>query len=242
MIDRQTTGNASAIPSKVVFYPALIVFAACAVPTSLQPVSAESEPAPISVIHKKAVSIKDDQVDAAYHAYQSGNLDAARSDYAQVLQAYPDNRDAMLGLAACAVKEGDVKSALSLYRRIIRAFPQDDLSRAALIGLQRNRQGEPVIREMLLKQPGNSFLYMILGQLHAAQARWAEARQAFSAAHGIEPTNPVYTLNLAISLDRMRRRDEALSYYRATLKLVEQSTSDLDVRPVIRRIQSLRRP
>ncbi len=224
------------------FFPALIVFGACGVPTVLQSVGAESGPAPISVIRTEVAENKDDQANAAYHAYQAGNLDAAKSGYADVLQTYPDNRNAMLGLAACAVREGDIKTALSMYQRIIRAFPQDIFSRAALIGLQGDRQGEPVIRQLLSKQPDNPFLYVTLGQLLAAQTRWPEAQQAFSTAHRMEPANPVYTLNLAISLDRMGQREEALSYYRTTLKLVEAGASTLDIRPVIRRIQSLRRP
>ena len=224
------------------FFPALIVFGACTVSTVLQSVRAEPDPAPISVIRTEVAENKDDQANAAYRAYQAGNLDAAKSGYADVLQTYPDNRNAMLGLAACAVREGDIKTALSMYQRIIRAFPQDTFSRAALIGLQGDRQGEPVIRQLLSKQPDNPFLYVTLGQLLAAQTRWPEAQQAFSTAHRIDPANPVYALNLAISLDRMGHREEALSYYRATLKLVESGASELDIRPVIRRIQSLRRP
>ena len=227
---------------RAMFFPALIVFGICAFTTVLQPVRAEPDPAPISVKRSEVVENKDDQMNAAYRAYQDGNLDAAKSGYADVLQAYPDNRDAMLGLAACAVREGDVKSAVSMYQRIIRAFPQDALSRAALIGLLGNRQEEPVIRQLLSKQPDNPFLYVTLGQFLAVQTRWPEAQQAFSAAHRIDPANPVYALNLAISLDRMGRREEALNFYRTTLKLVESGASDLDIRPIIRRIHSLRRP
>ena len=235
-------GSASALWMGDLFVPALIVFGVCAISTVLQPVQAETDPAPISVIRTEVAEDMDDRVQAAYRAYQAGNLVAAKSGYTDVLSVYPDNRDAMLGLAACAVREGDIKSAVSMYLRIIRAFPQDALSRAALIGLQQNRQEEPVIRQLLSKQADNPFLYATLGKLLAAQTRWPEARQAFSAAHRIDPANPVYALNLAISLDRMGQRDEALSYYRATLKLVESGASDLDIRPVVRRIHSLRRP
>ena len=139
------------------FFPALIVFGACTVSTVLQSVRAEPDPAPISVIRTEVAENKDDQANAAYRAYQAGNLGAAKSGYADVLQTYPDNRNAMLGLAACAVREGDIKTALSMYQRIIRAFPQDTFSRAALIGLQGDRQGEPVIRQLLSKQPDNPF-------------------------------------------------------------------------------------
>ena len=243
MIDTQAPGEyAPETRLGCKFYPALVLFIACNAFPGFRPVWAEADSASINVIRSETGENRDGQLVAAYRAYRDGNLEAARHGYAQVLQAYPDNRDAMLGLAACAVRQGDVKSALTVYQRIIHAFPQDALSRAALIGLQRNRQGGPVIRELLSKQPDNPFLHAVMGRLQAEQARWAEARQSFSAAHRIDPANPVYTLNLAISLDRLGQREEALGYYRATLKLVEQDASDLDIRPVIRRIQSLRRP
>ena len=207
---------------------------------TIRPAFAEPDPGPIKVIRTEIDGNQENRLNAAYRAYQAGDIGAARAGYAEVLQAYPDNRDAMLGLAACAVVEGDMKSAVSMYRRILRAYPQDVLSRAALIGLQEDRQGEAVIREFLSRQPDEPYLHVVLGRLQAAQARWPEARRAFSNAQRIDPANPVYALNLAISLDRMGQGEEALEYYRATLKLVEQSASNLDIRPVIRRILALR--
>ena len=221
----------------------LLALLACCVgfvALTIRPALAEPDPGPIKVIRTEIDAGHENRLHAAYRAYQAGNIRTARSGYAGVLQAYPDNRDAMLGLAACAVVEGDVKSAASMYLRVLRAFPQDALSRAALIGLQEDRQGEDVIREFLSKQPDEPYLHVVLGRLQAAQARWPEARRAFSSAHRIDPANPVYALNLAISLDRMGEREEALEYYRVTLKLVEQGDSSLDIRPVIRRILALR--
>lgn len=112
----------------------------------------------------------------------------------------------------------------------------------APVELQQDRQGEAAIREMLARQPDEPYLHAALGRLQAAQARWPEAHRAFSTAHRIDPANPVYAINLAISLDRMGRWEEALEYYRTTLKLVEQSGSSLDIRPVVRRILALRQP
>ena len=207
---------------------------------TIRPALAEPDPGPIKVIRTEIDAGHENRLHAAYRAYRDGNLAAARAGYEDVIQAYPDNRDAMLGLAACEFVGGNVKSAVSMYRRILRAFPQDVLSRAALIGLQEDRQGEAVIREFLSRQPDEPYLHVVLGRLQAAQARWPEARRAFSYAHRIDPANPVYALNLAISLDRMGQREEALEYYRVTLKLVEQGDSNLDIRPVIRRILALR--
>ena len=208
--------------------------------TTIRPALAEPDPGPIKVIRTEIDAGHENRLQAAYRAYRDGDLAAARAGYENVIRAYPDNRDAMLGLAACAVVEGDVKSAVSMYLRILRAFPQDVLSRAALLSLQEDRQGDAVIREFLSRQPDEPYLHAVLGRLQAAQARWPEARRAFSSAHRIDPANPVYALNLAISLDRMGQREEALEYYRVTLKLVEQGASSLDIRPVIRRILALR--
>ena len=208
--------------------------------TIAHPVSAEPVSGPIKVIRTEIDGSQESRLNSAYRAYQAGNTGAARSGYEEVLRAYPDNRDAMLGLAACALTEDDVKSAAGMYRRILRAFPRDILSAAALIGLQQERQGETVLRELLSRQPDEPYLHAVLGRLQAAQARWPEARRAFSAARRIDPANPVYALNLAISLDRMGRRQEALEHYRTTLQLVERSASRLDIRPVIRRILALR--
>lgn len=222
-------------------FPVLVMTAAVVFPAPA-PAGGGDGPAQISVVRNEAAEPRDGQVYAAYQAYREGNREQARYGYEQVLRADPDNRDAMLGLAACAVRDGDTRTATSMYRRIIHAFPRDVMSRAALIGLQRDRRGEPVIRELLAGQPDNPFLHLVLGQLLAGQSRWDEARQVFYEARRIDAANPVYTLNLAISLDRLGQRDQALAYYRATLRLVERGASDLDIRPVIRRIQSLRRP
>ena len=220
----------------------LIAFCIGVVCATTHPVLAAPDSGPIKVIRTEIDAGHETRLHGAYRAYRDGNPAAAKAGYEDVLRAYPDNRDAMLGLAACAVAQGDIPAATGMYRRILRAFPQDMLSRAALIGLQQDRQGAALIRELLSKQPGAAFLHGTLGQLQAAQGRWPAARQSFSAAHRIDPANPAYAVNLAISLDRMGQRAQALKYYRTTLKLAEQGNAGLDIRPVMQRIQSLRRP
>ena len=222
--------------------PVLAVFAVFVVAAIIRPAEAEPEVASIRVTRTQVAEKMDDQVTAAYRAYQAGDLAVAKTRYTEVLRAYPDNRDALLGLAACAVKAGDVEVATALYSRLIRVYPQDALSRAALIGLQRkqgDRQAEAAIREFLFDQPDNPFLYFTLGQLQASQSRWPEAKQAFLKAHRIDSANPVYVLNLAICLDRMGQGEAARDYYLTAIELTEQNATDLDMGPVIKRINSL---
>lgn len=237
---RRAAAHLQSVCQRRIFLPGLVVMGACVIFAAQQPVTAEPNPAPISVIRTEKSDAAGDRLTAAYRAYRRGDVGGARAGYADVLRAYPDNRDALLGLAACAVAEDDVQSAVTMYRRVLRAFPQDALSRAALIALRQDRRGETVIRELLSRQPDEAYLHGVLGQLQAAQTRWPAAQRAFSAAHRIDPANPVYALNLAISLDRMGRRQDALEYYRTALKLGERSASNLDIRPVIRRILALR--
>ena len=190
----------------------------------------------------EAVEKESSLVNEAYRAYQSGDVATARSKYAEALQAYPDNRDAMLGLAACAVNEGNLESAVAMYSHLTRVYPQDELPRAALIGLQRQQdsmQEEAVIRNMLSRQPEIPFLHFILGRLYATQSRWPEAQQAFFAAHRFDPATPGYALNLAISLDRLGQSETALHYYHVAIDLAEQGASDFDTAPIIDRINSL---
>ena len=223
------------------YLSAFIVIVACVLSGAFRPVMAEPDSAPISVIRVETDGNLEKKLNGAYRAYQAGDIGAARFGYEDVLRAYPDNRDALMGLAACAFATGDVKTANSLYRRILRAFPKNVLASAALIGLQADQQGEAALRELLSKQPDEPYLHAVLGQLLTVQARWSAARQAFSAAHRLEPANPVHALNIAISLDRMGRHEEAIEYYRSALKLARQDDSNLDIRPVIRRLLALRK-
>ena len=75
----------------------------------------------------------------------------------------------------------------------------------------------------------------------AAQARWPQARQAFFEAHRLAPAHPGYALNLAISLDRLGRSEQALHYYHLALDLADRNGADFDAAPVTRRIGALLR-
>ena len=79
------------------------------------------------------------------------------------------------------------------------------------------------------------------GAAQAAQARWPQARQAFFEAHRLAPAHPGYALNLAISLDRLGRSEQALHYYHLALDLADQNGADFDAAPVARRIGALLR-
>jgi Flp pilus assembly protein TadD len=94
------------------------------------------------------------------------------------------------------------------------------VAQAGLIGLfGRSDPAAETRLQRLIQQHPSPFLYFTLGNLHAEQGRWAPAEQDYFHAYRMEPTNPDYALNLAISLDHLGQQRPALTYYQQALSL-----------------------
>ena len=151
----------------------------------------------------------------AYLALQTGDLEQARTLYARVAQAEPLNIDALLGLAYIAAQQNRADDAMQQYLRIVQLEPRNAVAQGAMIGLV--GRADPVAAETRLKQllarEPSPFLHFVLGNLYADQGAWAQAQQAFFQAHHLEPDNPDYAYNLAVSLDHLRQSKLALGFY-----------------------------
>jgi Tfp pilus assembly protein PilF len=186
----------------------------------------------------------DPVLEGAYQAYNAGDLAKARNDYQQVRRNNPDNRDALLGLAAVETQAGRYDAAEGYYTRLLELDPRDAHAQAGLIGLR--GQVDPLAAESRLKnmisaQPEASFLNFTLGNQFAAQGRWAEAQQAYFHAYASDPEHADFAYNLAISLDRMHQTTPALEYYRRALALAESRPVSFDKTQVSKRILQLER-
>jgi tetratricopeptide (TPR) repeat protein len=183
-------------------------------------------------------------LEGAYQAYNAGDLARARNDYQQVRRNNPDNRDALLGLAAVETQAGRYDAAEGYYTRLLELDPRDAHAQAGLIGLR--GQVDPLAAESRLKnmisaQPEASFLHFTLGNQFAAQGRWAEAQQAYFHAYASDPEHADFAYNLAISLDRMHQTKPALEYYRRALALAVSRPVSFDKAQVSQRILQLER-
>jgi tetratricopeptide (TPR) repeat protein len=157
----------------------------------------------------------------AWQALQEGRLDQAESLYQSVLQAEPQNVDAVLGLAAVAAQQGRTEQAMRLYERALELEPRNATAQAGLIAIvgQADPQlSETRLRQLIAREP-SSYLYFSLGNVHARQGQWPQAQQAYFQAHQLQPDNPDYAYNLAIGLERLNQPKIALSYYRKALEL-----------------------
>lgn len=207
-------------------------------------------PSPIRISRSEPMRNPDMQMLSAWSAYQQGDFAAARILYQQSLARDPDNRDALLGVAASAMQQGDMVNARRTYERLLSLNPRDPLARTGL--LETTTSTDPVRRETDLKalqtdHPEIAAVSYSLGNLYASQQRWHDAQQAYynalltarTQAEG--PVSPDYAFNLAISLERINQPDAALNFYREALTLSAQHTPGFDMTILDQRLRALER-
>ncbi len=205
----------------------------------------------ISGLIASTVAIKRERPDsihtlllAGYNAYQRKDMVIAHTYYRTVLQRKNKNRDAMLGLAAIALREKNHTIAQDYYTRLLRVNPSDSVARGGLVSLLGELaplQAESELKILLNQEPGAAYLHFTLGNIYVSQSRWADAQQAFFNAYSAGRDNADYAYNLAISLDFLGEHKTALNYYREALTLAERSTMGFALSAVENRIHRLLR-
>lgn len=200
--------------------------------------------AAIRISRTKSVDAHGQLINTAYAEYNRGNLEVAKAAYLGVLKELPDNRDALLGMAAIAQRGGDVQGAYERYLRVLKLYPKDAVANTALINLNLGGNIDPVKTESLVKlmiqeQPQAAFLHFTLGNVYAAQSRWTEAQLAFFDAHRLGTQNPDYAYNLAVSLDHIGQSQAATEYYQRALELADETTAGFSTAAVLARVNNL---
>jgi tetratricopeptide (TPR) repeat protein len=165
-------------------------------------------------------------LDNAYRALQAGKLAQAEDLYQHALKGEQNNVDALLGLAVIASNQGSPDTAGRYYLRVLEIDPRNVIAQAGLIALfgRSDPAAEGRLQRLIQQHPA-PFLHFTLGNLHAEQGRWAPAEQDYFHAYQMEPTNPDYALNLAISLDHLGQQKPALTYYQLALSLAQDKGS-----------------
>ncbi len=183
------------------------------------------------------------RVESGYAAFLRGDLGTSRESYLQALADDPYNRDALLGLAAVETSAKHYEIAENYYQRLLQADPRDGTAIAGLLAL-RGASVDPVsaesrMKSMLAIDPEAAALNFSLGNQLAQQARWPEAQQAYFRAYTVDPDNPDFAYNLAVSLDHVRQSKLALQYYRRALALADKRPGGFSVPAVRARVTEL---
>lgn len=178
----------------------------------------------------------------AYSEFAAGKLAVAEQLYQQVLKTNPDQKDALLGLAAIAVRGGKVAQAHQYYRKVLKLDANDTTASAGLFMLE-GGAGDKITESRLKlladQERDDAYIQFALGTLYARQQRWPDAQQAYFAAYSRDPANADYAYNLAVSLDRIGQRDAAIKFYRKALELALNKTSGFTPAQVLARLQAL---
>lgn len=197
---------------------------------------------PISIVRNPPrIDVLDESVRQGFAAYERGDYHNARLQYQRAVKADPRNRQAMLGLAATEEANGNASAAATLYTQALTLDPRDSVAQAALLSLTTAdpSQGESKLRSLLAEQPDRPFLHFALGNVLAAQQRWPEAEQAYFRASGLDPSNPDFAFNLAVSLDQLHQLQPAREHYQRALDLADKRPARFDRQAARQRLGQL---
>ncbi len=214
------------------------------------PATATPPPAPINITRSNFQPQVNAQLTQAYSAFRDGDYYAARALYQKALLDLPNNRDALLGLAAAAVELGDVTGARTSYSKLLELDPRDVLARVGLMDSM--PLGDPIETESQLQRlksehPEVAQLSFALGNFYASQRRWNEAQAAYydallaAKAQSGSTVSPDFAFNLAVSLDRLNQPEPAYNFYREALEQSRTVNPGFDLRILRDRLDSLER-
>ncbi len=178
----------------------------------------------------------------AWLAYNRADYTRAGEAYESVLQQEAKNRDALLGMAAVAIKNDNLKKAKESYQLLLKLDPRDQVANAAMANLDKTTMGsqeESRLKSLLQQQPSAFHLNYALGNYYAGQGKWPEAQAAYFKAWQGDAENANYAYNLAVSLDQLGKSKEALRFYRQCLVLAENQAISFSITDVQTRINSL---
>ncbi|MCK5002491.1 MAG: tetratricopeptide repeat protein [Gammaproteobacteria bacterium] len=178
----------------------------------------------------------------AWAAYNKEDYLAANRGYEKVLKREPKNRDGLLGVAAVAVKNANYKKARASYQLLLKLNPRDQVAMAAMTNINElsvNNQNESQLKFMLQQQPSATHLNFALGNSYARKSKWPEAQSEYFKAWQGDSKNADYAYNLAVSLDQLGKKKEALQFYKKSLLLASDRNISFSKSEVERRIQQI---
>ena len=183
------------------------------------------------------------EVAAGYDQLRQGNLAAARRSYEAALSSNPADLDALLGLGTVEARAGSRTTAAILYRRALDVDPRNATALAGLAALADAARPDAVeseLRSDLARNPASGALHFALGNVLAAQARWAEAQAEYYEAHRLDPGSPEILFNLAVSIDHLGQGRVAAGFYSRALDAARGQYAPFDPAAVRRRLEELR--
>ena len=165
----------------------------------------------------------------AYGALRDNRPAEALVRFRHLVARSPDDVEAQKGLALALSRSGDIAGAAAAYLAALAIDPRDPVAQAGLMataGSADPRASLSRLRKLIADQPDIALLHFTLGSLLADAGNWPDAQTAYFDAHRLEPGNPIYAFNLAVSLEHLRQPALALDFYRRVKTLTNESAAD----------------
>ena len=153
--------------------------------------------------------------------HQAGNLLQAELLYKQVLQATPNQPDALHLLGLIAKQKGDLKTAAQLMRKALSHNPnyvEAYVNLGATLQEQNNlSEAADCYRKAIALRPNYAEVHSNLGVVLKAQEHLHESAECFVRALELNPSSVETFANLDALLKEIAAPDDALVYYRKVL-------------------------
>ncbi len=179
----------------------------------------------------------------AFLAYEKGNYKLAKQLYQTSLKENNHNVVALSGLGAIAVINNNLDTATGYYQQILQVDRNNYQAKQALLSLKsRDIEKAEVLNKIqneIIQNPNDPALKFILGNHYAQGSDWVTAQKYYFSAVALDLDNQIYTLNLAISMDKLGMHKQALQFYKKTIELAEIQGDRVDTSSVINRISVL---
>lgn len=162
-------------------------------------------------------------IDLAIKHHTAGDLDRAKAIYQQVLQAQPEQPDALHLLGLIAHQNGNNDRAVELIEKALALKP--DYAEAcnnlgsALHGLNKLNEAVEQYREAIALLPTFSKAHFNLGNALKDQGHLEEAATNYNKALSINPDYAKALNNLGTTLKELNKLDEAAARFRQALAL-----------------------
>jgi protein O-GlcNAc transferase len=162
-------------------------------------------------------------LDHAVRHHRAGHVQAAEQAYRQVLQAHPDQPDALHGRGVLAYQAGQYETALAYFGRALALRPESGAFHSnfglACLALRRLDQAEAAFRRAAELLPHEANPLFNLGNALKEQKRLDEACACYRQVLALQPDYFQAHNNLGNALRDQGQLDAALDCYRRALEI-----------------------
>ena len=177
--------------------------------------------------YKECLRIKPDDIDAINNLglimYKRGDYEQALTMFEKLAGLNTTSIDAKVNLAAALAQTGRKEAAITIWKDIVRLAPERIVSRLDLADALYNAGDSDGARfhySTALKQDGKNVRALNgLGLWHLGQSSNVEAEKLFRRAIQSDANYLPPYINLAITLERMNKRKEAIEILERALKI-----------------------